>query len=308
MRTICKKTLALLLALAMLAGLSLSVSARGCGCEDAALLWFQSGDYDISYRVAEAVGEEVGRIFFLHGFVSSSVYWDGLAALFSEAGYRCVMMDLPGFGYSTRESKDITAKYREDIAAELMEALAPGEAWMVAGHSMGGSVALNLAARYPEKVSELLLLAPALGSAAGAVMPEFVTELLGGVMTLLLRPLLYITPAVKLLAAAANADLCYGLQYDTRRITDPLKLPGTVKSILYMSQRTMAVDVEGLADLTLPILVIWGESDYVISADMTESLRAALPQAQHQSLPGGHMFSEQYPAEVFARAMAFLEG
>jgi len=307
MKNLSKKALALVLALALMAALALAAFAKPRQCEEK--LFFQSGDYSICYEVVPAKGEQVGRIFFLHGMVSSTVYWEELAGLFSQAGYMCAMMDFPGFGYSTRESRDITPKDREEIAAELMEFLAPGGAWIVAGHSMGGGVALNLVLLYPEKVSALLLYAAA-GGGGGPPggMAGLDPELMGRIMTPLLRPLLFMPLVVHLLAGAANADLRYGMRYDIGKIVDPLKLPGTVKSLFYMSQRSMGTDLEAAALLEIPILLLWAENDYVVSGAMAESLTAALPNAQVQTMRGGHMFTEQFSQEVFERSMAFLGG
>ena len=309
MRYFFKKALVLLLTLALAAGLALTASAkqpRNCGCEEKT--FFRTGDYDIHYRVVPAKGKQVGRIFFIHGMVSSTVYWEELAGLFSEAGYLCAMIDLPGFGYSTREAAGVTPKPREEIAAELMEKLAPGEAWIVAGHSMGGGVALNIAVNHPDKVSALLLYAAAAGGGGGPTggLPGLNPELMGCLATPLLRPLLYMDPVVYLLAAAANADLCYGLRYDIGKIVDPLKLPGTVKSIFYMSQRAAPVDLEAAARLDIPILLLWAENDCIVTADAGAALTAALPNAQAQTMRGGHMFTEQFSPEVFERSMAFL--
>jgi pimeloyl-ACP methyl ester carboxylesterase len=305
MRDLSKRAFALLLALALAAGLAPSACARKQPLDEKQ--WFETGDYTICYRVLPAKGEPVGRIFFLHGFASSSLYWEELAGLFSEAGYLCVMMDLPGFGYSTREAKNITPEDREEIAAQLMEVLAPGEAWIVAGHSMGGGVALNIALLYPQKVSALLLYAPTAGDgpASGKLVSAF-AEPAGCIMTMLLTPLLYMDPAVRLLAAAANADLCYGLRYDTGRIVEPLKLPGTVKSLLYMTQRARPVDLDAASRLDIPILLLWAEKDYILSAQIERDMTAALPQAAAQTVRGGHMFVEQYAAETFERSVAFL--
>jgi alpha-beta hydrolase superfamily lysophospholipase len=301
-----KKVLAPLLALALAAGLAMPAAAQPFAEKQ----FFQAGDYNICYRVVPARGEQVGRVFFIHGMVSSTVYWEELAGLFSEAGYMCAMIDLPGFGYSTRESKDVTPKPREEIAAELMEFLAPGEKWVVAGHSMGGGVALNMAVAVPDKVEALLLYAPAAGGGgpmgANGMLGGLPTEFAGRVLTVLLKPLLYMGPVVRLLAAAANADLCYGLRYDIGKIVDPLKLPGTVTSILYMSQRSTPADLEAAAKLDIPVLLLWGEKDYIVTGQMAESLAAALPRAVSQTMQGGHMFAEQYAAEAFGRSMAFL--
>ena len=307
MSVFCKKALALALALALAAGLVLTAFAAQPFAEKQ---FFQTGDYSICYRVVPAKGEQVGRVFFIHGMVSSTVYWEELAGLFSQAGYLCAMIDLPGFGYSTREAAGITPIAREEIAAQLMEQLAPGGSWIVAGHSMGGGVALNMAVMYPEKVSALLLYAAAAGGGGGhggsSMLSGLPTETAGRIMTMLLRPLLYMRPVVHLLAAAANADLRYGLQYDISKIVDPLKLPGTVTSILYMSQRATPVDLEAAAKLDIPILLLWAEKDYIVGEQMAAGLTAALPQARPQTMRGGHMFTEQFPQEAFERSMAFL--
>ena len=298
-----KKALALILTLVLAAALAAPTFA---GAPFDEKKFFQTGDYSICYRVVPAQGEEIGRVFFIHGMVSSSLYWEELAALFSAAGYLCAMIDLPGFGYSTREAAHVTPMDREEIAAQLMELIAPGQPWIVAGHSMGGGVALNLAVDYPEKVSALLLYAPAAGGGppgGGSMTNALPAELMGRAMNLLLRPLLYMRPVVRLLAGAANADLCYGLRYDIGKIIDPLKLPGTVESLFYMRARAKSVDLEAAAALTIPILILWAVKDYVVTS---QALSDALPQAETQTMRGGHMFTEQYSPETFQRSIAFL--
>ena len=270
--------------------------------------WFHTGGYDICYRVIPARGGQIGRIFFIHGFISSSLYWEQLAGLFSGAGYLCAMLDLPGFGDSTREARHVPPKHREEIAAQLMEKLAPGEFWIVAGHSMGGGVAVNLAVMYPEKVSSLLLYAP--GSVAGGLgedtLMRYLAEPAGVALHILMAPLLYLKPLSRLLFALGNADLQYARGYDIQRVMVPLKLPGTVRSLMYMVQRAKPTDYAASARLEIPILVIWAEKEYVLLPRMVKNMKAGLRQAAAQTMHGGHMFAEQYARETFERSMAFL--
>ena len=171
-----KKALALILAITLVAGFGVMAFAQSSFDEQH---WFRTGDYDICYRVVPAQGKQVGRIFMIHGLLMSSLYYRELMQYFSEAGYLCVAMDLPGFGESTREGRGVEPIDREAIAAALMEELAPGEAWIVVGHSMGGGIAVNLALWYPDQVSALLLYAP--GNIAGlgeGWLPDFAAETL----------------------------------------------------------------------------------------------------------------------------------
>jgi len=307
MNNIHKKALSLALALVLAAGCSLMAFAQSSFEER---LFFSSGDYDICYRVVPAQGGQVGRVFFLHGLLSSAIVWEELAAAFSEAGYLCAMMDLPGFGYSTREAPDVTPKDREALAAELMEALAPGEAWIVAGHSMGGGVALNIAAMYPEKVSSLLLYAPGSvgGSLHGSGLMRSLAEPLGAVLRFLVSPAINGDLLPRLIFGLANADLPYAMGYDIARVTAPLKESHTVQSALHMSYRAKPVDLGAAARLDLPILVLWAQWDYILSARRTRDIKAALASAEQQTVRGGHFFPERHAAEVFERSMAFLEG
>ena len=110
--------------------------------------FFEYGDYSIHYRVFEAEDEE-GQIFMIHGFALSSYCWTELAVRLQAEGYTCVLADLPDFGYSTRDTAGMEKLPREEIMHALMESLSD-EPWYVAGHSMGGGIALNMATLYKD--------------------------------------------------------------------------------------------------------------------------------------------------------------
>jgi len=297
------KALTLVLAFALTAALAVPALAGRPFDEK---LWLKTGDYDILYRVVPADGTQVGRIFFIHGILSSTLYWEELAGMFSRAGYLCAMLDLPTFGESTRESKDVAPKDREEIVAELMEVIAPGEAWIVAGHSMGGGVALNTAILYPEKVSGLLLYAPAvMRIPIDDRILRCIAEPLGCVLDPIITPVLYVDPLVRLLAAIPYADLKFAWNYDISRVTDSLKLPGTLTGLLHMAYRAAVPAMEDIARLEIPILMLKAESDYIVPGFMQPDA-AMPPQTVTHVMKGGHQFSEQYAAETFEKSMEFL--
>ena len=121
--------------------------------------YFTYGDYDIHYRVIPAQGKFKGRIMMLHGFGQSTYSWENMAAQMSAKGYDCYMADLPNFGYSTRENADTEVVYRETLIIELMKTIADDDRWILAGHSMGGGVAINIAQEM--EVKSLFLVCPA---------------------------------------------------------------------------------------------------------------------------------------------------
>lgn len=102
-------------------------------------------------------GEE--NIVFLHGLGGTHRYWQaglqGVAA-------RCHLVDLLGFGDSPKPWRRYTLDAHLDALETTLRPLAP---FRLIGHSMGATLALALAARSPELVTQLGLLSlPCFGS------------------------------------------------------------------------------------------------------------------------------------------------
>ncbi|MFG2222348.1 alpha/beta fold hydrolase [Streptomyces sp. NPDC048644] len=95
---------------------------------------------------------------YLHGLgATSSAYWSGTAAHPLLAGPRSLLVDLLGFGLSDRPAAfAYTLESHADALAAALDAAGVTGAEVIA-HSMGGSVALVLAARHPLLVSRLVL-------------------------------------------------------------------------------------------------------------------------------------------------------
>ena len=115
----------------------------------------QSG-YTIAYT-DEGAGDKT--IVFIHGLGSYLQAWnhnvDGL-----RADYRCIAVDLPGYGKSSKEPHSGQMTFYAGIINELVAELQLQKVYL-AGHSMGGQIALTAALLYPEMVQGLILAAPA---------------------------------------------------------------------------------------------------------------------------------------------------
>jgi len=96
----------------------------------------------------------------IHGNLSNGAAWREQLALLP-AGVRGIAPDLRGFGSSERAPVDATRGVRDfsDDLAALLDALEL-DAVRLAGHSLGGAVALQFALDHPERVRSLLLVAP----------------------------------------------------------------------------------------------------------------------------------------------------
>ena len=95
------------------------------------------------------VGETVLMV---HGNMSSSVHYEPLIERIKDK-YRCVAVDLRGFGDSTYNNRFDTLEELADDVNALTEALGISSYYLV-GWSNGGGVGLKLCAKYPEKVKK----------------------------------------------------------------------------------------------------------------------------------------------------------
>ncbi|MDF4251351.1 alpha/beta hydrolase [Streptomyces sp. WMMB303] len=122
-------------------------------------------------RWAELPGEGEGVRVFLHGLGASATFDCSEAAAhpaLRATGHRSLLVDLLGFGWSDRPADfGYTLEEHADTVAAVLDADGIRGAELV-GHSMGGAVALALAARRPELVGALVLAEANLRPGGGA--------------------------------------------------------------------------------------------------------------------------------------------
>ena len=126
-----------------------------------AVQWWALPDLEGEWPVA--VLGEGPPLLLLHGFDSSFLEFRRLAPLLVPH-HRLLIPDLYGFGFSPRPTGGDFAPrgvlHHLEGVLQVLERCQPGPVGLI-GASMGGSVAVELARRQPQRIGQLLLLAPA---------------------------------------------------------------------------------------------------------------------------------------------------
>ncbi len=232
---------------------------------------------------------EAGRgptLLFLHGFLGSAMVWDPLLAALRDR-FRCVALDLLGFGASSQPDLRYTIHHQVAFVREAIAALDLGTVTLV-GHSYGGwaAAAYAIAAATGEAppLRSLVLVAP-----AGIRDDSFVGRYTH------LRPLLWETPLVDAtLAALLPIAALMGQRQalaQIRRTRATLRAQPVAKSFLRDRLRpedaidTVENDIHRIA---VPTLILSGDRDTTIPLWHCQTYADRIPAATLRVLPAGH--------------------
>ncbi|HMS92918.1 MAG TPA: alpha/beta hydrolase [Candidatus Saccharibacteria bacterium] len=98
------------------------------------------------------------KIVLLHGLLASARYWHPIARQLQRDGHHVITIDLLGFGYAANLSASDYSydEHVEHIYSTIQDVIGD-EPFTLAGHSLGGLVAMRFARKYPKLVSQLLV-------------------------------------------------------------------------------------------------------------------------------------------------------
>ena len=92
---------------------------------------------------------------FVHGFLGGSKVWEDQIALFSDR-FNVITPELPGFGEAFGQSAPDRIGEFADYVLNYLDELGV-ENFKLVGHSMGGMIVQEMAARAPERIDRLVL-------------------------------------------------------------------------------------------------------------------------------------------------------
>jgi pimeloyl-ACP methyl ester carboxylesterase len=242
-------------------------------------------------------------ILFIHGFGSSLHTWEEWASAL-ESRHRIVRFDLPGNGLSDPDPEgDYSDERSHKLIVALMDSLGVVKVG-IAGHSIGGRLAWTFAARHPQRVDRLVLVAP-----DGFASPGFEYGRAAEVpASMALMRYVLPEPLLKMSLAPAYADPAVLTPALTTRYHEMMLAPGARQAMLARMRQTVLTDpVPLLRGIQAPTLLIWGEQDAMIPFANAADYLGALPNARLSALPGvGHLPQEERAAQGLEALSGFL--
>jgi len=246
----------------------------------------------------------------LHGFGDSYTSWDGWVREL-RGKLRIIRLDFPGHGL-TRAPDGY--RLSADALADLVEAFAAKlglPQFAVAGNSMGGAVAWQLAVRHPQRLDALILV-----DAAG-----FPNETPPAQIPLAFRILQYRWGRTLLRHIDNRPLIAQGLKvdvYDPAVITPAFvdrwaefqRAPGHRAILMSIDARSMnRAAAADLGAIKVPTLVINGENDVLVEPASARKFAAAIRGAKLIIYPHvGHLPQVEIPQRSAADVAAFLQG
>ncbi|EHM03489.1 putative 3-oxoadipate enol-lactonase [Acetobacteraceae bacterium AT-5844] len=225
----------------------------------------------------------------LHSIGTTQSIWAPQAAVLARH-FRVIRPDLRGHGLSEVTPGDYSMASLAQDALGLLDVLGVAQAH-IAGVSLGGRIAQQIAAEAPERVLSLLLIDTALdfptkptwNSRMEAVAREGTIALADAVM-----PRWTVNPSL---------PSSLGLRRMLLR-TDRVGYNGAAAAL----RDAEAVDVVGR--IQAPCTILIGERDVVVPQAATDALRSAIPGAALATIPGGGHIPNYEFAEGLVEAMS----
>jgi pimeloyl-ACP methyl ester carboxylesterase len=281
------------------------------------------GGVDIHVRSTPTKNTAAEPALFIHGLGGSAHNWTDFAGVLRDQ-LAIEAIDLPGFGRSgPAHDRDYTLRAQARAVIHYVELSDRGPVHL-AGNSMGGAISILVAAQRPDLVRTLTLISPAVPDVklrahplrSDPRMAFLIVPMLGGAALKRMRSLDVDT------RVRATISMCFAdpTRYPQARFaeaaseaTDRLRLPWAEQAMLratrglvrsQFGQRAQAW--AAMRSITAPTLVLWGDEDRLVHADLAPLVAAAIPHSRLLVLEHvGHTAMMEDPT-TSARAMLAL--
>lgn len=236
----------------------------------------------------ERRGEEgFSPVVFIHGNAQNHTAIEPIADSLNSLGHPIVLYDLPGHGGSEVYRDRVYSMERFSETLQGVMGAANCRSPILVGHSMGGMIALDYATRYQGNVRSLVLIDTADADPIKLNNKFLLEQVVEGIVKK---------------AHEISETSGKGRPYEFRsglseeditneglRNTDPSALEGNFRA-------TSSYDVRReLKNLKIPVVIIRGDKDPLMTEDMTEEMRERIQNSRVYTIEGGHNVVVQRP-------------
>ncbi|MFU8787844.1 MAG: pimeloyl-ACP methyl ester esterase BioH [Methylobacter sp.] len=244
-------------------------------------------------------------IVLVHGWAMHSGIWRDFARQLARH-YRVICVDLPGHGHSGA----LAPFTLERISAELLKAI-PEQCCCWLGWSLGATVALDIAARYPERVSSLVMLA---GNPAFVGTTPTTSQWPGMDVRLL-------DAFAEQLDENCQATLLRFLALQANGLPDQKALLKVLKTAVFECAAPDKATLQGglnilkqadmrpvLSDLKIPVSLILGGLDTLVPVGVGQKMQQLLPSLELNIIDrAGHVPFLSHSLETLAIISQFMD-
>ena len=242
----------------------------------------------------------------IHGTSSSLHTWDSIVpALVGKK--RIIRLDLPAFGLTgPHPQRDYSINFYNQFIDAFLNAIGVQQ-YIIAGNSLGGSIAWNQALAYPNKVKQLVLINsggyPKKNEKGNIGFKLASTPVVGDV-------LLKFTPRgiIRKSVEDVYSDKAKVNEVLVQRYFDLLLREGNRNATLdIFKQRIIFGSSERIKNIKTPTLIIWGEDDQLIDVSNAYLFEKDIQNSQLVIIPKtGHVPMEENPKQVSLAIISFL--
>lgn len=237
----------------------------------------------------------------VHGLTTPSFVWRGLTAGLAVLGFRVLTYDLFGRGHSDRPKGAQDAGFFMRQLADLMTHQQVRGKVTLVGYSMGGAIVTSFAAAHPNRVEQVILLAPAGMRHGIGGLVRLIRDVpwIGDWLMLALYPRMMrqgIEAERALPSSVLNIGDLQEAELDFKNF-----VPAVLASLRGILRRPLKSEHQQLRDAKTPVLAIWGKDDSVIPLSALGTLAEWNRNVQHEVIDGaGHGLTYTHSDAVLA--------
>ncbi len=216
------------------------------------------------------------------------------------AFYRTYALDFWGFGESGKKRETYAVSDFVSLVDQFMEQLGIVRAPLV-GHSMGGTVSLSVAIKYPERVSKVVVVgSPIIGSSLAPLLKlagyRPIAFMLFNMMGLFRTGMKVYSPYI-----CRDPRFPEMMDHDLSRTT----LESFLRSIASL-RRTDLIPM--LSQVKVPTMGMYGDRDVIVHPDQWQPLQTGIPRAVIERFPAaGHFIMLEEPTLFSQKLKTFLD-